>query len=133
MKKLIALAAAGALATGFSVTASAQDDAMTEIETAHTHAVLAQDADGIDGTHMHLHHVVNCLVGPDGDAFDADEANPCADQGNGAIPDAEDDADLQDDLQDILATAQDGLDTDDADEAQASAGEVADSLQNLSN
>lgn len=39
---------------------------------------------------MHLHHVINCLVGPGGDGFDANEANPCKDQGAAGIPDATD-------------------------------------------
>jgi hypothetical protein len=35
--------------------------------------------------HMHLHHVLNCLVGPGGDGFDAAPGNPCGMAG-GAIP-----------------------------------------------
>jgi hypothetical protein len=36
---------------------------------------------------MHLHHAVNCLVCPAGTGFDVKELNPCANAGNGAIPD----------------------------------------------
>src|SRR5579863_5167477 len=65
-------------------------DAAQEIATAQTHAGLAAKAPAIDGIHMHMHHALNCLVGPKGDGFDASNMNPCAAQGNGAIPDASD-------------------------------------------
>ena len=42
------------------------------------------------GVQAHLHHTLNCLVGPGGDGFDAKQMNPCAQAGNGAIPDAKD-------------------------------------------
>jgi hypothetical protein len=35
----------------------------------------------------HLHHALNCLVGPGGPGFDVHEMNPCANAGRGAIPD----------------------------------------------
>ena len=44
----------------------------------------------IDGVHMHLHHALNCLVGPGGAGFDATNANPCAKSGDGAIVDSTD-------------------------------------------
>jgi hypothetical protein len=63
-------------------------DIAAELTTASQHAGFAAKAPGIDMVHMHLHHVVNCLVGPMGTGFDASNANPCAKAGNGAIPDA---------------------------------------------
>jgi hypothetical protein len=39
----------------------------------------AQAAD-LKGTQTHLHHVINCLVGPQGQGFDDKEANPCTDE-----------------------------------------------------
>jgi hypothetical protein len=39
---------------------------------------------------MHLHHALNCVVGPAGEGFDAKQMNPCAQSGNGAIPDSTD-------------------------------------------
>jgi hypothetical protein len=63
-------------------------DIAAELATAQTHAGLAAKAPAIDGVHMHMHHALNCLVGPKGDGFDASNMNPCASQGNGAIPDA---------------------------------------------
>jgi hypothetical protein len=35
----------------------------------------------------HLHHALNCLVGPGGPGFDTHEMNPCANAGRGAIAD----------------------------------------------
>lgn len=71
------------------VCASAADVA-GEIKTAATHATLASQAAAIDGVHMHLHHTINCLVGPTDSHFDAKEINPCAGSGSGAIPDETD-------------------------------------------
>jgi len=68
------------------VPASALADGPQAIATAANHAGLAAAAGGIDMVHTHLHHVVNCLVGPGGDGFDAGPGNPCANAGGGAIP-----------------------------------------------
>ena len=65
-------------------------DASSEVVTAATHASLAAGASDLAGTHTHLHHVLNCLVGPGGNGFDAKELNPCAQSGKGAIPDTAD-------------------------------------------
>ncbi len=63
-----------------------------EIATAAQHADLSATAPDMAYTHMHLHHTLNCLVGPKGAGFAAKELNPCANSGNGAIPDAGADA-----------------------------------------
>ena len=65
-------------------------DVKSEIVNAETHAGLAAGAADLDGVHMHLHHTLNCLVGPNGAGFDAKQMNPCANSGNGAIPDTTD-------------------------------------------
>lgn len=70
--------------------ARADNDPAKEMATAATHAGLAAKATSMKMTQMHLHHVVNCLVGPKGKGFDATPGNPCQDQGNGAIPDTKD-------------------------------------------
>jgi hypothetical protein len=62
-------------------------DLGSEINNAQTHAGLAAQAANLDGVHMHMHHALNCLVGPQGDGFDAKQMNPCAQSGGGAIPD----------------------------------------------
>jgi len=56
-----------------------------ELETATQHAGLAAKAADLKTTQQHLHHVINCLVGPSGAGFDASFGNPCNGQGNGAI------------------------------------------------
>jgi len=76
------------------------------------HAGLAAQAANVEQVHMHLHHTVNCLVGPKGQGFDAKEANPCQKLGNGAIPDTSDSA-TKTKLTAALAKAQTGLKSDD--------------------
>jgi len=44
-------------------------DGPTAISTAANHAGLAANAGAIEMVHTHLHHVLNCLVGPGGDGF----------------------------------------------------------------
>jgi hypothetical protein len=56
-------------------------DVAGEISTAATHATLAAQATALDGVHTHLHHTLNCLVGPGGSGFDAKQINPCAGSG----------------------------------------------------
>jgi hypothetical protein len=75
-----------------------------------THAQIAAKMSSVDQTHLHLHHVVNCLVGPNGQGFDAKAGNPCKGQGNGAINDAKAGSDQQKLLEDALAVANMGLD-----------------------
>jgi hypothetical protein len=85
--KTILLAAGAALL--LSTTAYAADLG-SELSTAQTHAGLAAKATSIDMVHMHMHHALNCLVGPGGAGYDATNANPCAKAGAGAIPDSAD-------------------------------------------
>jgi hypothetical protein len=65
-------------------------DVHSEIVNAAEHAGYAAEAADIAGVHAHLHHALNCLVGPGGNGFDAKEINPCAHSGNGIIPDTSD-------------------------------------------
>lgn len=67
-------------------------DASTEITTAATHAGFAAKSTTLEMVHAHMHHALNCLVGPDGNGFDATALNPCKNSGNGAIPDTTDPA-----------------------------------------
>lgn len=89
------------------LTAFAGDEG-AEITNAATHAGLAAQAADITGVHMHLHHAVNCLVGPGGAGFDPSQLNPCANTGKGAIPDADSESTRQA-LQAALAKANSGL------------------------
>src|SRR6185312_3784489 len=61
-----------------------------EISNARTHANNAANAPTIEAVHTHMHHALNCLVGPKGEGFDAGQMNPCANAGNGAIVDQTD-------------------------------------------
>jgi hypothetical protein len=88
--------------------AAAYANAASEIVTAQTHADLGAHASDLAGVHMHLHHVVNCLVGPAGTGFDAKELNPCANAGNGAIPDTTD-AGQKTALQNAVTKAESGI------------------------
>jgi len=58
----------------------------TELKTAMAHAGYAAKADALNGVHLHLHHVLNCMVGPQDKLFDAVAGNPCKDQGTGVVP-----------------------------------------------
>ena len=86
------LTIASVIAAAFVLAAASQAradaDPAKEMATAATDAGLAaKAAPDLKMTHMHLQHVVNCLVGPNGKGFDATPGNPCKDQGNGGIPD----------------------------------------------
>jgi type II secretory pathway pseudopilin PulG len=62
------------------VSTSVKADSTKEVTTAARHAGLAAQAADLKGTQTHLHHVINCLVGPQGQGFDDKEANPCTDE-----------------------------------------------------
>lgn len=122
-----------ALATGtaalmlMSATSFAAD-AAKEIQTAATHAGYATEATVLKTVQAHLHHTVNCLVGPKGIGFDAKQLNPCKDQGNGAIPDTADAAKKKQ-LEAALASAKAGLKATTLAAAKADAQKTAASLK----
>jgi hypothetical protein len=124
MKKFTALAFIAA--AGFAA-APAFADVAGEIAIAQTHAGLAGKATAIDGVHMHLHHALNCLVGPAGTGFDPGNANPCAKAGNGAIADSTDAAQKAK-LEAAVAKAQAGIAATDLAAAQADATATADAI-----
>jgi len=124
------LSLAGVLAvfvTTSPATAQVPDPAQ-EAATSGLHAGLAAQAANIEQVHMHLHHTVNCLVGPKGQGFDAKEANPCQKLGNGAIPDTSDSA-TKTKLTAALAKAQAGLKSDDLAAAKKAATEAQATLK----
>jgi len=84
MKKLLPLSFAFA---ALLLPGSALADGHSQIVLAEQHAGLAAQSVDVALVHAHLHHALNCLVGPGGPGFDAHEMNPCANAGNGAIPD----------------------------------------------
>ena len=87
---------------------AAYADSKSEIATAAQHAGLAAAATSLAQTHMHLHHAMNCLVGPKDADFDKNNMNPCAQQGNGAFPD-ETNPDIKVKLQNAMSAAADGI------------------------
>ena len=99
-------------------------DAGAEITNAGMHAGLAAQAGDIAGVHAHLHHAVNCLVGPGGPGFDAKELNPCANTGGGAIPDSTS-ASTKQTLEAALAKANSGIAATDMATAQKDAASTA--------
>ena len=73
--------------TGYVFGASTIDQAKTELDTAIYHGKASADSGSVDTMKAHLHHVINCIEGSEGKAFDPSEVNPCKGQGNGIIPD----------------------------------------------
>ena len=113
--------------TALSAAALAADPSQ-EVATAATHAGFAAQAASIEQAHMHLHHTVNCLVGPKGQGFDPHEANPCQKLGAGAIPDTAD-ATTKAKLTAALAKAEAGLKSDDLSAVKQAATETQANLK----
>ena len=112
------------LAVGLVLASTKADaDSAKEVTTAASHAGFAAQAADLKGTQKTLHHVINCLVGPRGQGFDDKEANPCKDQGNGAIPDTTDEV-RRTALIQALAKANEGLRKADLAAARKSAREA---------
>ena len=69
--------AVGILSLGFVSTAWADGmAAQKEASTAVVHAGFSSQSKDIAGVHLHLHHVVNCLVGEKGDGYYAKAGDP---------------------------------------------------------
>jgi hypothetical protein len=66
---------------------SAAGDPSAELNTAVTHAGFAAKYETMKEITLHLHHALNCLVGPQDKLFDAAAGNPCQGQGNGYLSD----------------------------------------------
>lgn len=106
----------------FLPTAAFAADAAKEVATAATHAGLAAKSADLGGVHMHLHHTVNCLVGPNGNGYDVHSLNPCAADGAGAIPDSV--AGKKPALEAAAATARSGIAATDLKVAQKAASDA---------
>ncbi len=124
----LSLAAAGAvllLATGASAT-GVSPAASQEIATAAAHAGMAASAADATMVHAHLHHTINCLVGPKGAGYDTSQDDPCKGQGKGAIPDSP--PAMQKKLEAALATAKIGAAEPDMTSAKDKARQVQSAL-----
>ncbi len=126
----IRLSSTGVVAAVFTAlsTAAFAADPAQEVATAATHAGFAAQAATIEQSHMHLHHTINCLVGPKGRGFDTKEANPCQKLGDGAIPDTMD-ATAKAKLTAALAKAEVGLKSNDLAVVKKAAAETQSSLK----
>lgn len=125
MKKTALVAACAAL-----IVTPVLADTASELSIAKTHAGLAVKGTDLKTVQMHLHHAVNCLVGPSGAGFDAAAGNPCGKAGNGAIADTTDAA-MKAKLQTIATDASAGLTTTDMASAQKTAQATADAIAAL--
>lgn len=122
-----AVLAGGALAAA----AFAASPVQQEIATALQHAEFSEQASQLSAIQLHLHHVVNCLVGEHGKQFYAAAGDPCKGMGNGAINDAGSDTALKGKLEKILAEAERGLSEGDTKTAHMTALNVKKMLQEL--
>ena len=122
-----ALTTALALAAAF-IASPAIADVRGEIVTAIEHVEYSAAATDLKTAHMHLHHTLNCLVGPGGAGFDAKEINPCAGAGHGIIPDTTD-AKSRAAFEAAAADARHGLGTDDLATARADAAKIVKALK----
>lgn len=129
MKRLLisSLALVGALFVASA--ALAQDgDAAKELATARTHAQLASASQSVAVAKLHLHHVINCLVGPHGKGFDAAAGNPCKGMGDGAEMDARKDRMSMTQVTHALAYARHGVAAKDLAEVHKAASGVLQSI-----
>lgn len=97
-----------AVATVLVMPTAVLADAHSEIVNADEHAGYAATSADMATVQAHLHHALNCLVGPGGNGFDAKQMNPCAQSGKGAIPDTTD-AKKKAALEAAAAKAREGL------------------------
>lgn len=128
MKSLrIVLAGVAAASLGALIPNVAAADAQQAIGIAAQHAGLAANAGNINVVHTHMHHVLNCLVGPGGDGFDAMPGNPCAMAG-GAIP-QENNADMKTKLLNVAAQIRAGIGESNMDAAKKIASDAQNDLR----
>ena len=100
-----------------------------QVATATAHAGMALGASDLKMVHTHLHHVINCLVGPSGDGFDGSAGNPCKEMGHGAIVEAKGHAGVEGSLHTAVREAKEGVQATTLDSAHADAQKVLSTLQ----
>lgn len=118
------------LAAALPVATQAGSDAVAkQVATASAHAGMALGAADLKMAHAHLHHVVNCLAGPSGKGYDAQEENPCKGMGQGAIVDAKGDQATEARLREALVQAEHGTKATTLGDAHADAQKAMASLR----
>ena len=126
MFNIIAIAAVISTLLTFPIAAYA--DSKSQIATAVEHAGLAAAAPNLVQTRVHLHHAMNCLVGPLDADFDKSNMNPCAQQGKGAFPD-ESNPEIKTQLQNAMSAAAEGIASKDEATAKKNAATVKSLLE----
>jgi len=124
LKRIIPSVIGAAIMSFAPVLHQALADVASEVVNAATHAGLAAGSANLGDVHMHLHHTLNCLVGPGGAGFDAKQMNPCANAGTGAIPDTTDAAQKKL-LEAAAAKAREGIASADLATSQKDAADTA--------
>jgi hypothetical protein len=124
----ICAAVAGLALLFTSCPAALAADVGKEIATAAQYAGYAAESTAIGMAYAHLHHTINCLVGPHGAGFDVKERNPCKNLGNGALPHTADTTRVKS-LRAALAMAEAGLRSDDLDTAKRLAAHAVAEIQ----
>lgn len=131
MKTLRIIGSAGALTALAAFVALTPTTALADgpqaVGIAAQHAGFAAGTAELAGVRRHLHHTLNCLVGPEGEGFDAAPGNPCAAAG-GAIPQTADAA-AKDKLQKAAAQVRTAIADDDLEAAKKAAAEVQELLK----
>lgn len=112
MNKWIALGVAVTLASGAAWASSVQTAAGRETAAALYHAHAVQKMTTVANAQLHLHHVINCLVGVNGVGYSAAAERlsgmPCKDLGHGAIADSASSGPQHVALEEALRDAQEG-------------------------
>jgi hypothetical protein len=100
-----------------------------ELTLAQTHALLAYRSRGVAMAQTHIHHVLNCLVGPGGDGYDVTPPlmDPCASSGKGALKDATSPA-QRDKILAAISLAKADLAITDNEKMQAATTDLADAI-----
>jgi len=130
MSRTISITASIAAALLMAGSGAWAADSKAEIVTAAQHAELAANSASLEMVHMHLHHAVNCLEGPDGADFSKADVNPCQNSGVGAIPDSKDPGVVAS-LRTALAQALKGIASSDLAGAQSDAAATAQDLKQI--
>lgn len=99
-----------------------------EIATAKIHATVAAHAESLKMAQLHLHHVINCMVGEHGSGYSAAAealaAVPCTGLGKGAIADSSGDPPVHSLMEGALRAAQAGTKADTLSRAKKDATRV---------
>lgn len=82
------IVAVGLISTATFAQGMSKEHVMEEWKIAMQHAKLAQKYSNVKEIQQHLQHVINCVEGPGGGAFEGASGNPCEGKGKGMMVDA---------------------------------------------